>query len=105
MLRIPRCLDNRLTDGGKVVSPTHTKVGRKKENVQSQRVRSLSYEQGPAMGTTARKYSATSGEEFTCPKFAVFFLYLYITATCRFININVLKSVLGVPLAVITPCS
>jgi hypothetical protein len=24
MLRIPRCLDNRLTDGGKVVSPTIT---------------------------------------------------------------------------------
>jgi hypothetical protein len=23
MLRIPHCLDNRLTDGGKVVSPTH----------------------------------------------------------------------------------
>jgi hypothetical protein len=23
MLRIPLCLDNRLTDGGKVVSPTH----------------------------------------------------------------------------------
>jgi hypothetical protein len=23
MLRIPQCLDNRLTDGGKVVSPTH----------------------------------------------------------------------------------
>jgi hypothetical protein len=23
MLRIPYCLDNRLTDGGKVVSPTH----------------------------------------------------------------------------------
>jgi hypothetical protein len=23
MLRIPRCLDNRLIDGGKVVSPTH----------------------------------------------------------------------------------
>jgi hypothetical protein len=24
MLRIPNCLDNRLTDGGKVVSPTHS---------------------------------------------------------------------------------
>jgi hypothetical protein len=24
MLRIPHCLDNRLTDGGKVVSPTHS---------------------------------------------------------------------------------
>jgi hypothetical protein len=23
MLRIPHCLDNRLTDGGKIVSPTH----------------------------------------------------------------------------------
>jgi hypothetical protein len=23
MLKIPHCLDNRLTDGGKVVSPTH----------------------------------------------------------------------------------
>jgi hypothetical protein len=23
MLRIPHCLDNRLTDGGKAVSPTH----------------------------------------------------------------------------------
>jgi hypothetical protein len=23
MLRIPHCLDNRLTDGGNVVSPTH----------------------------------------------------------------------------------
>jgi hypothetical protein len=23
MLRIPHCLDNRVTDGGKVVSPTH----------------------------------------------------------------------------------
>jgi hypothetical protein len=23
MLRIPHCVDNRLTDGGKVVSPTH----------------------------------------------------------------------------------
>jgi hypothetical protein len=23
MLRIPHCLDNRLTDGGKVVRPTH----------------------------------------------------------------------------------
>jgi hypothetical protein len=23
MLRIPHCLDSRLTDGGKVVSPTH----------------------------------------------------------------------------------
>jgi hypothetical protein len=23
MLRIPHCLDNRFTDGGKVVSPTH----------------------------------------------------------------------------------
>jgi hypothetical protein len=23
MLRIPHCLDNRLTDGGKVISPTH----------------------------------------------------------------------------------
>jgi hypothetical protein len=23
MLRIPHCLDNRLTDGGKVVNPTH----------------------------------------------------------------------------------
>jgi hypothetical protein len=23
MLRVPHCLDNRLTDGGKVVSPTH----------------------------------------------------------------------------------
>jgi hypothetical protein len=23
MLRIPRCLDNHFTDGGKVVSPTH----------------------------------------------------------------------------------
>jgi hypothetical protein len=23
ILRIPHCLDNRLTDGGKVVSPTH----------------------------------------------------------------------------------
>jgi hypothetical protein len=23
MLRFPHCLDNRLTDGGKVVSPTH----------------------------------------------------------------------------------
>jgi hypothetical protein len=23
MLRIPHCLENRLTDGGKVVSPTH----------------------------------------------------------------------------------
>jgi hypothetical protein len=23
ILRVPRCLDNRLTDGGKVVSPTH----------------------------------------------------------------------------------
>jgi hypothetical protein len=23
MLRIPRCLDNRLTDGGEVVSPSH----------------------------------------------------------------------------------
>jgi hypothetical protein len=23
MLRIPHCLDNRLTDGGKIISPTH----------------------------------------------------------------------------------
>jgi hypothetical protein len=23
MLRVPHCLDNQLTDGGKVVSPTH----------------------------------------------------------------------------------
>jgi hypothetical protein len=26
MLRIPHCLDNRLTDGGKIVSPTHRQL-------------------------------------------------------------------------------